>query len=128
MGKSYRRKGRYELIKALFYLALAAIIIIGGSTWAIIKYNHKEYYTVIVTDKQIKRKSKESDVYMIFTEDKNGSVHVFENVDSLLAFKWNSSDMYGEIKKGHTYEFKTIGYRSGFWSMYPNIIEYKEVK
>lgn len=56
--------------------------------------------------------------YLIFTDQ-----GTFENTDSLLTGKFDSSDVYGRIKEGRTYTFKVAGYRQGFLSMYPNIIE-----
>lgn len=58
--------------------------------------------------------------YLIFTDKE-----VFENTDSLLAFKFNSSDLYGKIHKGQTCEFKVVGFRVPFLSMYRNILEAK---
>jgi hypothetical protein len=120
-------KARLETIKVLVNLIIALIVIIGGITWTAVKFNHKSNYNVVVTDKQIKRHDKK-DKYMLYTEDEKGKTYVFENVDSFFAWKWNSSDMYGEIKKGHKYELSVTGFRAPFFSMYPNIIEYKEVK
>jgi hypothetical protein len=82
---------------------------------------------VVVTDKQIKRHDKK-DKYMLYTEDEKGKTYVFEDVDSFFAWKWNSSDMYGEIKKDRKYKLTVTGFRAPFFSMYPNIIELKEVK
>src|SRR5690606_22667275 len=61
--------------------------------------------------------SQEDCKYLVFT-DKG----VFENTDSLLNFKWNSSDIYGELKAGETYTFHVYGYRIPFFSMYKNIV------
>lgn len=55
--------------------------------------------------------------YLIFT-DKG----VYENTDSLIYFKFRSSDLYGKLKVGQTYTCKTAGFRFGLTSSYPNII------
>lgn len=54
--------------------------------------------------------------YLIWT-DKG----VFENTDSMFAGKWNSSDVQGQLKIGHTYEVEARGWRIPFFSTYPNI-------
>lgn len=45
--------------------------------------------------------------------------------DSLTVGRYNSADVYAKIEAGKTYEFRTGGYRNGFFSMFPNIIEVK---
>lgn len=55
--------------------------------------------------------------YLVFT-DKG----VFENVDSHLELKWNSSDLYGELVVGQKFRIDYYGVRFGFFSMYPNIV------
>jgi len=55
--------------------------------------------------------------YLIFTEGE-----VFENTDTLLKMKFNSSDLYGKIKDGQTCTFTVNGWRVQFLSMYRNIL------
>ncbi|MDE2373163.1 MAG: hypothetical protein KGL96_02950, partial [Hyphomicrobiales bacterium] len=52
---------------------------------------------------------------------------VFEDTDSLTRFKWNSSDIYGELKSGCTYDAKVFGFRNHFLSMYRDIISVQQV-
>ena len=47
---------------------------------------------------------------------------VFEDRDSALYWKWNSSDFYNSMTDGHTYTFSVVGWRIPFLSSYPNII------
>jgi hypothetical protein len=56
--------------------------------------------------------------YLIYT-DKG----VYEDTDSMLNGKWNSSDIYGQIQNGKTYDATVYGWRSGFMSWYPNIVK-----
>lgn len=58
--------------------------------------------------------------YLIFTD-----AETFENVDSWLALKFNSSDVYGSITVGATCEFRVTGFRVPLFSMYRNILEAK---
>jgi hypothetical protein len=58
-----------------------------------------------------------SSKYLVFT-DKG----VFKNTDSLIEGKWNSSDVYGQIREGECYRLETYGWRVQFLSWYPNIV------
>ena len=62
-----------------------------------------------------------SNKYLIFT-DKG----VFENTDSFVEFKFNSSDLYSEIEEGKSYNFKVYGWRIPFFSMYKNVVKIVE--
>ena len=55
--------------------------------------------------------------YLIFTD-----AETFENTDSLLAMKFNSSDLYGSIKEGATCDFTVTGWRVPLLSWYRNIL------
>jgi hypothetical protein len=59
--------------------------------------------------------------YLIYTDE-----GTYKNVDSILNGKHNSSDLYGKLKRDHAYSVKVEGYRSGWQSEYPNIIEIVE--
>lgn len=97
-------------------LVLAAIIVP-----AVAGMCNKETVTVTVTDKGIKRYD-DVDKYLIYTNETT-----YQIADSFIDGNWNSSDLYGSIVIGKTYIFTTRGYRVGFLSMYPNIIEVKEI-
>lgn len=47
---------------------------------------------------------------------------VFEDQDSALYWKWNSSDFYNNMSPGHEYTFSVVGWRIPILSTYPNII------
>jgi hypothetical protein len=47
---------------------------------------------------------------------------VFEDQDSFLYWKWNSSDYYNGMTVGHEYEFSVVGWRIPLLSTYPNIV------
>lgn len=82
-------------------------------------------YIVTITDKE--RTHSGSEKYLVFGEDSDGNVMVFENSDSLLRGKWDSSNLQGELKIGNTYEVIVIGYRVPLFSWYENIISAKEI-
>jgi hypothetical protein len=89
--------------------------------------NERDYEHCLVTDKGIKNQDKDSK-YLIYTKVNNEDIEVFEIEDSFVQSRWNSSDIYAQIEIGKTYTFKVVGIRDYFWSLYPNIIEWKEEK
>lgn len=111
-----------QTVTAIFVLLIVAVIMSAQGIYA---RQTVEYHTATVTDKdRIVETSSDgegntttSSKYLVFTEDTT-----YELTDSLWHWQWNSSDMYGKISRGTTYCFKTYGWRSGFFSMYENIV------
>lgn len=78
-------------------------------------------YTFVVKDKAV-----------LATDDGNGGVShqytiyttkgVFKDKDSIWFLKFNSSDLYGNLKVGSTYTCKTTGFRLPLTSTYRNLI------
>ena len=78
----------------------------------------------VVVDKAVKVESngKASDSkYLVFVETDGGDTVTLEVTDGLAVGRFNSSDVYGNIKRGETYTFKTIGMRIPIISQYPNV-------
>ena len=104
-------------MKLIVGILIAVFVIIG-----IVGYtNSTDYIVVKVTDKQ-SVVSNNHNKYLIFTDKE-----VFENDDSILFGKFNSSDFFNEIKMGETYGFKVVGWRIPFLSAYRNIIEIRKI-
>lgn len=59
--------------------------------------------------------------YLVFTD--NG---VYENTDTIWNGKFNSSDLYANIKEGKKYTCDVVGWRVPFLSWYPNLISCEE--
>lgn len=116
---------------------VVAVVIVLSVVFSIkaFNFNDKEH-TVTVTDKdRITESSKDSDgnshtssKYLVFSDDENGNSLVFENTDCFIRLKFNSSNIQGKLKEGHTYKVTVIGYRVPFFSWYQNIIKVEEVK
>lgn len=115
--------GKAKVGLGLAGLVLAAIGVFSASAphWS------RDTYRATVTDKQIKRYDNK-DKYLIFTKLEDGSVRVFENTDSTLEMKWNSSDFQAMLEVGKTYDIKTYGWRVPLASSYENVIGVTEVK
>lgn len=108
-----------DVLGKLIVIILCVAVVIGIS--AATSFNDTEY-TVTVTDKE-RVNDGDSSYYLVFTEDKNGNVFVFQNEDNLLRGKFDSSNIQGELEIGSTYDIVVVGYRVPFLSMYQNIIE-----
>ena len=107
-----------ELIVVIAIIAVIGVILLPG----ILKVCNQQEVIVTVTDKGIKGKDS-NDKYLIYTD-----VTTYEITDSLLKWRWNSSDLYGAIQVGKTYKIETGGYRIGILSEYPNIYKATEVE
>lgn len=61
--------------------------------------------------------------YLVYTDEET-----FENTDTLVFWKYNSSDVYGKLKDGKRYRCLVAGWRIAFMSSYRNIITVEEVR
>lgn len=116
----------YSFITPVIMIVVVVALIIGGQF--IFNFNDKEY-TITVTDKEriVENSNGESSSkYLVFGENENGEVLVFENSDVLIRGKWNSSTIQGSLKEGNTYKVVVVGYRIPFLSCYENIISFEE--
>lgn len=107
----------------IIFAAVIIVIMLVCSLAAVL--HTTEYTNLTVTDKSY---SGESDGYIVWFEDANGTQYEFENSDSLLRGKFNSGTIQGKLKEGCTYNITTTGWRIPLFSAYPNIIEYELVE
>lgn len=116
---------------------VVAVVIVLALVFSVKAFNFNDTeYTVTVTDKdRITESSKDSDgnshtssKYLVFADDENGNSLVFENTDCFIRLKFNSSNLQGKLKEGHTYKVAVIGYRVSFLSWYQNIIKVEELE
>lgn len=106
-------------------LAIAIIVaacIIGICVLAAPYYNESEVTFVINEKERVVDRDGSGARYLIWSDDET-----FENVDSLIKGKFNSSDLYGQLTVGKKYSCKVYGWRNGFLSMYRNLISCREV-
>ena len=123
-----RRRPVYDIqdvsvIKLTAWIAFIAIVVICAIPAVIAKSTRE---TVIATVRKTERVTvgfgdEMTSKYLIFTDSE-----VFENTDSPVFWKFNSSDIYGRIEVGKTYRFDVVGYRINVLSSYRNIIEASE--
>ena len=86
----------------------------------VVSYANSDQVRFTVTDKQTKMtcdgKSSCSDKYLVYTDS-----GTYEITDSLILFRFNSSDVYGRLIVGKTYRADAYGWRVPFLSMYQNL-------
>lgn len=102
-------KTMYKIITALVVVSVLVMIPLG------IKSTGEEI-EIKVTDKERINELKSSK-YLIFTE-----TETFENSDTILYLKFDSSDVYSNLKQGEEYKVLVYGWRIPFLSMYRNIV------
>lgn len=95
------------------YAVILIALMLAGAT---LSYTTVGQVQFTVEEKE-RINSKEDSKYLIFT-DKG----VFENTDSLMHLKFNSSDLYGKLKVGESYRCKKNFWRVSILSMYPNLL------
>lgn len=113
-------------------LTAIALVVIAVIAFPVISFTNDHAYTITITDKERVTtqvyKGQTDSKYLIYGEDENGKTYVFEDTDTLFRGKFNSSDVYGALKEGETYELTVIGFRVHILNWYENIIDFKVVK
>lgn len=108
------------MTKIYVYLGIFFFIILLSLGTGIAKIFVKETIEITVTDKEriVESSGKTtSSKYLVFSENE-----VFENTDEILVWKFNSSDLQGNLHIGNTYKVTVIGWRIEWLSWYRNII------
>lgn len=113
-------------------LTAIALVVIAIIAIPVISFSNDHAYTVTITDKERVTtqvaEGQTNSKYLIYGEDENGKTYVFEDTDTLFRWKFNSSDVFGVLKEGETYELTVIGFRVHIFNWYENIIDFKAVK
>lgn len=111
-----------SLTAILFVLVIVASIIYGG-----FYLSSKRDITNCVVDSKDRSVSFSSDDKGNFSSSTNHRVYtscgVFTVSDNIFFLRFNSADTYGMLQEGKTYDFTVVGWRNGFFSWFPNILE-----
>lgn len=110
------------------HILMALIIIVFSLGVGILANSNEKTYIITVMEKEcIFDYHTHSSKYLVFGENKNGEALVFENADSFLRLKWNSSDIQTQLKEDNTYKITVVGYRIPSLSRYQNIIKAEKI-
>jgi hypothetical protein len=110
-----------KTVDILRVIGVCVLLLAAVFSYPIAYRSSAETMTVTVSDKERTTSvSGESTIsrYLIFSEEGE----VFENTDSVLYLKFDSSDVQGHLKRGQKYEVKVAGWRIPFLSSHRNII------
>lgn len=123
----YYRSNSYERMQVVGVILLFVVCIAIAVARPINKISDIRTIEGTVTEKTTKRKG-DDDKYLVFIADESGNVNTLEITDSLLKWRFNSSDVYAGIEEGKTYSFEVGGSRLPILSWYPNIYSYTEIE
>lgn len=116
-----RKSSKLKFIAIVAVIALAVIFV-----EMLFSFNDTEYAVTITGKERIAESDGDNEMsskYLVFADDENGNPLVFENTDCFIRFKFNSSNIQGQLKEGNTYRITVIGYRIQLLSWYQNIIK-----
>lgn len=114
-----------------FYVSIVLLVFLIIGLFDTMYYSNYHDITVTVTDKERITQSNGkgfNSYYCIYGEDEEGETVVLKIKDVWVKGKFNSSDLYQQIKEGKTYTFNVAGYRIRLFSEYPNIFSFEEVR
>lgn len=119
--RSNRGKGGiYLAIGLVVVVLLVAIIPLVSS------YTSHHHVITLVNDKErvcSGGNNGTSCKYLVYTD--HGTYRI---TDALIGtVRFNSSDVYGQVKRCHNYDIEYYGWRFGLFSSYPNIVHMKDL-
>ena len=110
-----------------FGILVAIVIVLGVGGEFVLAHLNNHVVTIRVTSKDDQAVNTSSSgqpssghQYLIFTNQ-----GVFKDTDSFWLWKWDSSDLYGQLLPGHAYRCQVHGVRDKFTSGYPDLISCK---
>lgn len=118
-------RGRVDVVALAFIVGavLAVLAVVGAIGFGVKNALHEDVRTCTVTSKERLPQSEGGFDQRVYTEE----CGVLKVGDAVFAGHYNSADTWASIEEGRTYRLTSRGYRVGFLSMFPNIIEAEEV-
>ncbi len=98
-------------------IIVLAVLAFGGGGIVSYATKHEVAATVTRSERVCSGGEQVSCRYLVYTD-----VGTFENTDTMWFLKFNSSDLYGQIRDGEAYRFQVTGFRVPFMSWYQNIV------
>lgn len=118
----YSRRNRYRRSSSPKSGVLLVVLLIIGLVGVsfVFQYSTEETITITVNDKE-RINNQDSSYYLVFADEGE-----FKIEDTIAYGNFSSSSLYGKLKAGNKYRVKITGWRVGFMSTYPNIVEILE--
>lgn len=99
-------------------IILFVVTLVGGAVWL----GFQSYADEQVRTCTVENKDRSEDSMRVYTEQ----CGVLDVGDKLFLGHFNASDVWADIEEGETYEFRTVGKRLPFFSMFPTVVEVKQ--
>lgn len=109
--------------KGLIGILLIIVIVVLLITYPVAYAFTSGEETIIVKDKWVKYHGNDAK-YLVSSEDGQ----VFEISDSIVRWRFDSSNLYADIDVGNSYDIKIQGWRFSLLSDYKNILEVEVVR
>jgi len=104
-------------------VVLIIVLLVGaGLAYSLIYAFMTGEETITIDEKWVKYKGNDAK-YLISSEDEQ----VFQITDSIIKWRWDSSNLYARLDEGKKYKIKTQGFRFPLFSDYKNILKAEEV-
>lgn len=121
-----KQRAGFTLTQLMIWIAVIAVIIslLVSSSGSLIQFLTQQDVSIKIVHKErvvVGSGSNVSGKYLIWATGET-----FENTDSILFWKWNSSDLFGQILDGHKYVVRVGGWRVQYLSWYRNIIAVRQ--
>lgn len=112
------KKGFIGILAILFCVFILLLVIAGIAYSFIIYAITINYETITIKEKWIKYQGDDAK-YLISST--NGQV--FQITDTIIKWRWDSSNLYADLEEGDTCKIKSQGWRFPLFSDYKNILE-----
>ena len=104
-------------------VVVLALVLLGGAVGSVAAASHETTQTCTVESKDRAAGADGKSQMRVYTAD----CGVFEVTDSLLKMRFDAADRYAAMLPGHRYQLTTVGFRVPFLSLFPNVIDAREV-
>lgn len=116
-----------DLFVAIIFTIIFIYIIVYTLVFVPLSHLNKNCYYVLITQTSIHFSRYGEERYLVYTKLPNGTIRVFENVNSLIEGKFNSSDIHATLESGKWYRINTYGFRWHMLACYENILTVQEI-
>lgn len=113
------------MFKGKTIIGIVVVVVLFIIVYNVMWYSSTDDVTIKVTktDRIVETSGSGKDLsvsskYLVYTKDET-----FENTDSWVFGKFNSSDFQGRLITDSTYKVKVVGWRLPFFSTYRNIVK-----
>lgn len=120
------RDNRVFTLMQMYIIIIISVIVAILLGDALVSFNDHDYIATVSDKERIVTVDKS--YYLIFCKDDDGNYYEFQNTDSLVRLKFDSSTFYNKIEIGEKYKFTVIGYRVRLLSWYENIIKFEKIE